>query len=105
MIGAVCCKLNNEYEFRLYLLGTYNQIDWQTSMSCALGDNYIYHPYNKDCQRNDSLIITLDQNEKPLLRLFETKRYVINIKHTSKTEETIYPHFQNEKVHNQQGYK
>ena len=51
MIGAVCCKLNNEYEFRLYLLGTYNQIDWQTSMSCALGDNYIYHPYNKDCQR------------------------------------------------------
>lgn len=96
MIGAVCCKLNNEYEFRLYLLGTYNQIDWQTSMSCALGDNYIYHPYNKDCQRNDSLIITLDQNEKPLLSLFETKRYVINIKHTSKTEETIYPHFQNE---------
>lgn len=96
MIGAVCCKLNNEYEFRLYLLGTYNQIDWQTSLSCTLGDNYICYPYNKDCQRNDSLIITLDQNEKPLLRLFETKRYVINIKHTSKTEETIYPHFQNE---------
>lgn len=41
MIGAVCCKLNNEYEFRLYLLGTYNQIDWQTSLSCALGDNYV----------------------------------------------------------------
>ena len=51
MIGAVCCKLNNEYEFRLYLLGTYNQIDWQTSLSCTLGDNYICYPYNKDCQR------------------------------------------------------
>ena len=28
MIGAVCFKVINEYEVRIYMVGTYEQIDW-----------------------------------------------------------------------------
>lgn len=40
MIGAVCFKVTNEYEVRIYMVGTYEQIDWTNPSPCVLGENY-----------------------------------------------------------------
>lgn len=38
MIGAICLKLNEKCRAKLYLMGTYNRIDWDTEYSTELGD-------------------------------------------------------------------
>ena len=41
MIGAVCYKVTSEYTARIYLVGTYDQIDWTHELPCILGEKYV----------------------------------------------------------------
>ena len=74
MIGAVCFKVTNEYEVRIYMVGTYEQIDWTNPSPCVLGENYTCYALKNEEAGNAIQIVT-GLNGQHMLRLFETKRY------------------------------
>lgn len=75
MIGAVCFKVTNEYEVRIYMVGTYEQIDWTNPSPCVLGENYTCYALKNEEAGNAIQIVT-GLNGQHMLRLFETKRYI-----------------------------
>lgn len=95
MVGAVGFKYTNGYEARIYMVGTYNQIDWTYEMPCVLGENYVCYKYKNDCQNPCQLNIVENIGGNFILRLVETKRYVLRIIHED-TENVELPCFQNE---------
>ena len=42
MIGAICYKVTSEYQAKIYMVGTYNQIDWTNEHSCTLGEDFVF---------------------------------------------------------------
>lgn len=95
MIGAVCYKVTNEYEVRIYKVGTYDQIDWENRLPCMLGKRYFGYEFVVEDEKNADLILTYGLDGQPILRLRETKRYVLRLVYES-GEEVELPHFQNE---------
>lgn len=95
MIGAIGIKLNNRNSIRLYPAGGYNDIDWDTEFPSDLGNDYTtYH--NKDAStQKPALIIAQGLDGRYILRLIETKRYVLRIVNETNKEIPL-PHFQNE---------
>lgn len=78
MIGAVCFKVSSEYEARIYMVGTYNQIDWENTSPCDLGTDYSCYFYKKK-NGSDAINIVKGLDDHYVLRLKETKRYVVRL--------------------------
>lgn len=95
MIGAVCYKVTSEYKARIYLVGTYDQIDWTHELPCILGEKYVSYAFKDENVKDSAMILTEGLDGQPALRLIETKRYVLRLIHDVK-EEVELPHFQNE---------
>ncbi len=94
MIGAVCFKVTSEYEARIYMVGTYNQIDWENRLSCDLGTDYSCYFYKKKSEI-DAISIVKGLDDQYVLRLKETKRYVVKLIYSSDVKIEL-PHIQNE---------
>ena len=95
MIGAICLRLNEKCIARLYLVGTYNLIDWNTGCLSDLGDEYISYEFKEDAGYQPVLSIAQGLNGEYILRLIETKRYILKIENDNGGVTEI-PRFQNE---------
>lgn len=95
MIGAVCYKVTSEYEARIYMVGTYDQIDWTNELPCILGEKYVSYALKDENDKDLALILDEGLDGQPVLRLIETNRYVLRLIHDAKKEVAL-PRFQNE---------
>lgn len=94
MIGAVCFKVTNEYEVRIYMVGTYEQIDWTNPSPCVLGENYTCYALKNE-EAGNAIQIVAGVNGQYMLRLFETKRYILRLVYEENLDIEM-PRFQNE---------
>ena len=94
MIGAVCFKVTNEYEVRIYMVGTYEQIDWTNPSPCVLGENYTCYALKNE-EAGNAIQIVAGLNGQYMLRLFETKRYILRLVYEENLDIEV-PRFQNE---------
>ncbi len=94
MIGAVCFKVTNEYEVRIYMVGTYEQIDWTNPSPCVLGENYTCYALKNE-EAGNAIQIVAGLNGQHMLRLFETKRYILRLVYEENLDIEV-PRFQNE---------
>lgn len=95
MIGAVCFKVANEYEVRIYMVGTYEQIDWKNKLPCILGENYSCCNFKNEEMGNSAIQIVNVPDGEYVLRLTETKRYVLRLVYDNNLDIEL-PRFQNE---------
>lgn len=95
MIGAICYRITNEYEARIYLVGSYEEIDWTKEYPCTLGSDFVAYDY-KNPADSDVITIANSVDGKRILRLAETKRYILKIICQDGKAHAI-PQFQNEK--------
>lgn len=95
MIGAICLRLNEKCRARLYSVGTYSHIDWNTEYSTELGDEFVGYKFIEESGQQPVISITQSLNGKYILRLIETKRYIIRMENDDGVELDL-PHFQNE---------
>lgn len=95
MIGAICLRLNEKCRASLYLVGTYNHIDWSAEYSSDLGDKFILYKFKEEFGQQSAISVARDLDGEYTLRLIETKRYVIKMENGDGSEMNL-PHFQNE---------
>lgn len=95
MIGAICLKLNEKSRARLYLVGTYSCIDWNTEYSTELGDEFIGYKFIEEAGQQPVISIAQSLDGEYVLRLIETKRYIIKIENKNDVVPDL-PCFQNE---------
>ncbi len=95
MIGAICLKLNEKCSVILYLVGTYNYIDWNNTYPSELGENVALFYFKDDSVQQPVIVIEQGLDGDYILRLIETKRYILKIDNES-VEETVLARFQNE---------
>lgn len=95
MIGAICLRLNEKCRARLYLVGTYSHIDWNTECSTELGEGFIGHEFIDETGQQPVISIAQSLDGEYILRLIETKRYVIKMENENGVEPDL-PCFQNE---------
>ena len=95
MIGAVCFKVTSEYEARIYMVGTYDQIDWTNELPCILGESYACYNFKNQKDNSSVLKIVEGLDGKYSLQFIETKRYVLRLIHNENAEVKL-PRFQNE---------
>lgn len=95
MIGAISFKFRKNCHAIIYLVGTYDQINWNDEKVCELGENYSTFDFLNPINKRKPVIIDYGLDGNPVLRLIETKRYILKI--DCMTGERIeLPHFQNE---------
>lgn len=95
MIGAIGYKLSDECEARIYLVGTYNSIDWGAEYTSDLGDQYVTYNVKEGVDQQPGISIVRGLNDAFVLRFIETKRYMLKMEHSG--DVTVHlPHFQNE---------
>lgn len=95
MIGAVCFKVTEEYEVRIYMVGTYEKIDWTNKLPCVLGENYFSCKFKNDIEDSSTIQIAKGLDGEYVLRLVETKRYVLRLVYVDNLNIEL-PRFQNE---------
>lgn len=95
MIGAICIRLNEKCRAKLYPVGTYSHIDWNTECSTELGDEFVGYNFIEESGQQPVISIAQSLNGEYILRLTETKRYVVKMENDDGVE-TGLPHFQNE---------
>lgn len=95
MIGAIRLKLNEKCRAKLYLMGTYNRIDWDTEYSTELGDEISAYGFVDTPGKSPFISIAQGLDDKYVLRLVETKKYVIRMENDDGAE-LYLPRFQNE---------
>lgn len=95
MIGAICIRLNEKCRAKLYPVGTYSHIDWNTECSTELGDEFIGYNFIDKSGQQPVISIAQSLNGEYILRLTETKRYVVKMENDDGVE-TGLPYFQNE---------
>lgn len=77
-IGALRFKVNNDYDALLYPVGAYEKINWENQESCVLGEDFTTYSYH-DKYIENSICINDGLGGEPILRLTETKRYIIKL--------------------------
>ena len=83
MVAALRFRVNGDYDAYLYPVGTYNRIDWENELPCQLGADYsVYLSKSEDNIEAIDIANGLDGN--PILRLIETKQYIIKLDNNSK---------------------
>lgn len=95
MIGAVCFKVTSEYNARIYLVGTYDKIDWTNELPCVLGEKYVNYEFKDGKVNSSAMKLCKGLDGQYVLQLIETKRYVLRLIHNADVEVKI-PRFQNE---------
>ena len=79
MIAALSYRINKNCIAKIYQVGTYAYIDWENyNESCELGVDYSTYDFKKE-GRKSVLKIERGMNEVPVLRLTETKQYIVKI--------------------------
>jgi hypothetical protein len=95
MVAALRFRVNGDYDAYLYPVGTYNKVDWDNEKSCCLGEDYSV--FTSKSTDNDEIIdIAEGLDGKPVLRLIETKRYIIKLNAKNDYSASL-PVLQNEK--------
>ena len=95
MIGAIDIKLNKRCKARLYLVGTYNLIDWNNSFPSDLGDRFESFDFKDPAGQMPAISVAQGLDSSYVLRLIETKRYILKIESDNRDNVEL-PHFQNE---------
>lgn len=94
MVAALRFRVNKDYDAYLYPVGAYNKIDWDSEMPCRLGVDYAVYQAKPEFDI-DFIAIADGLDGEPVLRLIETKRYIIKI--NSKNNDFVkLPVLQNE---------
>ena len=94
MVAALRFRVNGDYDAYFYPVGTYNKIDWENELPCQLGTDYsVYLSKSEDNIEAIDIVNGLDG--KPILRLIETKQYIIKLDNKSKDFVSL-PILQNE---------
>lgn len=94
-VGAVCIKIGDGYEARIYPAGTYHQIDWSVPQESVLGDCVVIYHAKKEVRQKPSLFIDEGLDGQPILRIVETKQYTLRMECEDESAAEL-PHFQNE---------
>ena len=92
MIGAICLRLNEKCRAKLYPVGTYSHIDWNTECSTELGDEFVGYKFIEESGQQPVISIAQSLDGEYILRLIETKRYVIKMENDDSVEPDL-PHF------------
>lgn len=95
MIGAICLRLDEKNKAWLYLAGTYNDIDWNTEKSSALGEQVVSYDFKEKSGLKSGISIVQRFDDEYVLRLVETKSYTLKMEN-EEGDEVNLPHFQNE---------
>lgn len=95
MIAAICIKINKNIKAKLYLVGAYGSIDWEKEEISVLGEEYATCPYKLATPQKPSIFINRGLDGNHILRIIETKRYVLKIE-CSQENNVPLPRFQNE---------
>lgn len=95
MAAALRFRVNGDYDAYLYPAGTYNKIDWGNEISCRLGEDYSVFK-SKSADNDEIIDIAEGLDGEPVLRLIETKRYIIKL-NTKNGLNVSLPVLQNEK--------
>lgn len=77
-IGALRFRVNDDYDALIYPVGAYEKINWENQADCALGEDFIIYSYYDNYVEN-SICIDDGLDGEPILRLIETKRYIIKL--------------------------
>jgi conserved hypothetical protein len=77
-IAALRFRVNDDYEALIYPVGAYEKINWENQEICILGEDFTTYTYLDD-YIDDSIYIEAGLNSEPILRLIETKRYIIKL--------------------------
>lgn len=94
MVAALRFRVNGDYNADLYPVGTYNKVDWDNEKSCCLGKDYSVFT-SKSADNDEIIDIAEGLDGEPILRLIETKRYIIKLNEKSDYNVSL-PVLQNE---------
>lgn len=95
MIAAIRFKVNEDYSASIYPVGTFNYIDWENGQGCSLGDDFTSFLYKEPKEGAAIMSIATGLDGEDILRLTETKRYIIRLNPVSDTSLPL-PFMQNE---------
>lgn len=95
MIAAICFKIDEKHKAQMYLVGSYNCIDWDTEYQTYLGKQFSVCYYKSASPVKKAFAVEKGLDGEYVLRLIETKRYVLKIE-TEDNNVIELPHFQNE---------
>ncbi len=79
----------------LYPVGTYNKIDWENEIPCELGNDYFTYQFKPSDEKLDGIDIANGLDGEPVLRVTETRRYIIRLEGNGKDINEL-PVLQNE---------
>lgn len=95
MIAAIGFRFKKNCQAKIYPVGTYDQINWSEERSCELGKEYSTFVFKHPDSRSNTMIIESGLDDEMILRLIETKRYMLKVE-CEEGERLALPHFQNE---------
>ena len=95
MIAALRFKVNDDYSASIYPAGSFNNVDWENSKLCSLGSDFSTYEYKKPVDGAGKITIAAGPDGTEILRLTETKRYIIKI-NTVPGVQVKLPFMQNE---------
>lgn len=95
MVAAICFKIDEKHRAKIYLVGSYNYIEWNIEYQTPLGRDFSVCNYKSAAPVKKAFSIEEEIDGKSILRLIETKRYIIKIEAEDKDEIGL-PFFQNE---------
>ena len=93
MIAAIGFKIDDKNEAVLYLVGSYDHIDWSNRKDTELGDDICAFSYKSGEKGQTAIAIQESIDGEYVLRLIETRRYILKIQGDS---DPGLPYFQNE---------
>lgn len=79
----------------MYLAGTYNDINWSIGYSSELGNEFISYRFKEETEKQSFININQSLGGEYILRLVETKRYILKIENNS-VRDIGFPRFRNE---------
>lgn len=95
MVAAICFKIDEKNKAKIYLVGSYNYIEWNIEHQTDLGRDFSVCNYKSAAPVKRAFSIEKGIDGKSILRLIETKRYILKIEAEDKDEIEL-PRFQNE---------
>ena len=98
MIAALQFKVNEDYSAFIYPVSDYNKVDWNHPRESSLGFAYQEYDYkSNNTEEKYCMDIADGLDDNKILRLIETKRYIIKLKgNGEKHQKYSLPMFQNE---------
>ena len=79
MIGSVCLKLNDRIRISIYSVGNYDKINWNAPGESELGADFCVFKYSDADRRDHSISVVKGLDESYILRVIETRRYILRI--------------------------